>query len=288
MKKIFLQLLPARVLTTAMAVASLAALSLFSACEEKPIEIPDLSVGKRRAIAEEATGVGCPQCPDGTRTLSNLQNKFEMEGRELIVISVHAAGPFSVPYPANLYDFRSADAQALANYIGGLEGFPSSSIDRRLLPNETSIFVNPHTRWEGIIRTDLAKDYGLDVLVDTDFDPATRQLGIKIDILPDQNITGENRLTVLITQDSIVDLQNDKGVFNPNYVHRHVLRDIVTSAEGDPILEPLVKATILSKLFSVALPANWDEKHCSVVAIVHHGGNPDKEVLQAAEQHVVD
>jgi hypothetical protein len=33
--------------------AGFAGLFLFSACEERPIEIPDLSVGKRRVLVEE-------------------------------------------------------------------------------------------------------------------------------------------------------------------------------------------------------------------------------------------
>lgn len=284
MKKIFN-------LTNIWATAGFALIFLFASCMEKPIEIPDLSVGKRRVLVEEATGVRCAACPDGAKTLTSLQGTLAAEGRELIVVSMHAAGPFSVPYtgnPANLYDFRSPDAQALSTYIGALEGFPSSAINRRLLPNETSTFVNPHTRWEGVIRSELAKDYGFDIFIANDFNPATRQLNINVDILPDQTIMGENRLTVLITQDSIKDLQNEHDVFKPNYLHRHVLRDMVTNGEGDVITEVLATGTVVHKSFSVILPANWNEKHCSVVAFVHHGGNPDKEVLQAAEQHVVD
>ena len=279
MKKIFL--LP-----------SLAALSLFSACKERAFEIPDLSVGNRRVLVEEATGVRCSNCPDGAKTLASLQGTFANEGRELIVVSMHAAGNFSKPYtgnPANLYDFRSADAQALATYIGGLEGFPSAAINRKLLPNEPSLFVNPHTRWEGVIRTEFAKDYGLDLFLTNEFDQVTRQLNIKIDIVPDQTLTGDNRITVLITQDSIIDLQNEHEVFKPNYVHRHVLRDIVTAIEGDVITEPLATGAIIHKSFSVTLKPEWAEKHCSVVAFINRGGNPNnKEVLQAAEKHVVE
>jgi hypothetical protein len=173
-----------------------------------------LSGGTRRVVAEEATGVRCPQCPDGTRTLTSLQQTFKAEGRELIVISIHAAQNFSVPWSSSQYDFRSPDAQALVGTIGPLEGFPSSAIDRRLLANETSTFVNPHTRWEGVIREDFAKDYGLEVAIDNNYNPATRQLGIylDLDVYGSKTLTGENYLTVLITQDSIVDVQDDKGV----------------------------------------------------------------------------
>lgn len=268
-----------------------AAFLLFSACKEKPIEIPDLSVGKRRVLAEEATGVRCSQCPDGAKTLTALQETFKAEGRELIVISIHAAANFSVPYtgnPANLYDFRFPEANAYATNVGALEGFPSAAIDRRLLPNETSTFLNPHTRWEGVIRSEFAKDYGLDIFLDNAFDPATRLLTIKADIVPDQTLSGENRLTVVITQDSIIDLQNEHDVFIPNYVHRHVLRDVITSTDGDIITEPLLAGSIIRKSFTVPIKDTWDEKHCQVVAFVHHGGAPDKEVLQAVEKHAVE
>lgn len=269
---------------------ALAACSMFSACKERPVELTNLSLGIRRVIAEEATGVRCPQCPDGTRTLTSLQQSFKAEGRELIVVSIHAAANFSVPFASNKYDFRSPDAQALAGTIGPLEGFPSSAIDRRFLPNEISTFINPHTRWEGVMREDFSKDYGLEVLIDNDFNETTRQLNIDVDIdlFPGQSLSGENYLTVLITQDSIVDTQDDKGVINLNYLHRHVLRDVVSNPGGDLITETISSDITVRRSFSLTLPAAWEAKHCSVVAFVHHGGNPDKEVLQAAEAHVIE
>jgi hypothetical protein len=265
----------------------LAAIFCFSACKERPFEIPNLSVGKRRVLVEEATGVRCAQCPDGAKTLTSLQGTFAAEGRELIVVSIHAAGNFSVPYSNSLHDFRNPDAQALVGVIGPLEGFPSSAINRRLLPNELFAFITPASRWEGVIRSDFGQDYGVDMFVANSFNPTTRQLFIKVDILPDQLLTGDNRLTVLITQDSIVDMQLDKNVMNTNYVHRHVLRDVVTAIDGDVITEPIAPGTVISKSFNVPLLPAWEAKHCSVVAFIHRGGNPNKEVLQAAESHVI-
>jgi hypothetical protein len=265
---------------------TLAAIFAFSACKEAPIEIPDLKGGKRRVLVEEVTGVGCPNCPDGTRTLTNLQGTFKAEGRELIVVSIHAAGNFSVPYPSSKVDFRNAEAQALVGSIGVLEGFPCAAVDRRLLPDETTTFVTPHTRWEGIIRADFAQDFGLDMFIENNFNPSTRMLDIKVDLLPDQILSGDLRLTVLITEDSIIDAQLDKGVFNPNYVHRHALRDVVTNVDGNPIGETLNQGSFVRRSFSVPLKPEWSAKHCSVVAFVHRNGSPNKEVLQAAERHV--
>lgn len=266
----------------------LAVVFCFSACKERPFEIPDLSVGNRRVLVEEATGVRCAQCPDGAKTLTSLQGSFAAEGRELIVVSVHAGGNFSVPYSNSLYDFRSADAAALAGIIGTLEGYPSSAINRRLLANEITPFITPAARWEGIIRSDFAKDYGLDLFVANTYNPDTRQLSIKVDLLPDQQIKGDSRLTLLITQDSIVDLQLDKNVLVPNYLHRHVLRDVVTAIDGDVISEPISPGSLISRSYVLTLDPKWEAKHCSVVAFIHRGGTPDREVLQAAERHVIE
>ncbi|MFN0213063.1 MAG: Omp28-related outer membrane protein [Saprospiraceae bacterium] len=262
------------------------ALLSISACKEQPIIIPDpsLNVTGRTVLVEEVTGVRCANCPIGTQTLVALQGQYGAD--KVVVVSLHAAGPFSLPY-SNQEDYRSAETQELANYIGPLEGFPTASINRRLLSNETSIFITPHTRWGGEVAQDLQKDPSLAVTLDNHFDPITRDLSINVGILPDQNLSGEYRLTVLITQDSVVGQQLNGTTLIPNYIHRHMVRDVVTAPSGNVIMEPLEAGQIIDKSFSVVLPAGWDAKHCSVIAFVHRG-IVDKEVLQATEKHVIE
>jgi hypothetical protein len=43
---------------------------------------------------------------------------------------------------------------------------------------------------------------------------------------------------------------------------------------------------VISKSFRVSLPEEWEAKQCAVVAYVHRGGDPVKDVLQAVEKHV--
>ena len=65
-----------------------------------------------------------------------------------------------------------------------------------------------------------------------------------------------------------------------------MLRDVVTRPTGDPITQSLSAGAVVSKSFQVSLPEKWEAKHCSVVAYVHRGGDPVKDVLQAVEKHV--
>lgn len=255
-------------------------------CKEKQIEIPELSSGNHRVLVEEVTGVRCNNCPDGTRELTSLQAQYG--DSNLIVVSIHAAdGILSVPYtnaPVNKYDFRTQEGFDLTNYIEGLSAVPTASIDRFIPSLQTSSFVD--RPWAGVIATEFAKDHGLDLFVNNSFNSSTRTLDIQINIAPAISLSGEHRLTLLITQDSIVDTQLDGATRNANYIHRHVLRDVVTQVSGDVISESLIANGLVTKNYQVQIPAEWEAKHCHVVAFVHNGGNPDKLVLQATEKAI--
>lgn len=258
----------------------------FAACKEQPILIPDpsLNVTGRTVLVEEVTGIRCQNCPIGTQTLVALQQQHGKDN--LVVVSIHAAGSFSLPYASSQYDFRSAEIQELANYVGPLEGFPTAAVNRRLLPNEISSFITPHTRWGSVVNQDLQQDPSLAVSLKNTYNSATRNLQMEVELLPDQNIMGEHRLTVLITQDSIVDPQLNGNTLIPNYIHRHVVRDVVSAPSGDLILDPLEVGVLVSKTYNVTLPDDFDAKHCSVVAYVHRNLGGDREVIQATEKHV--
>lgn len=260
---------------------------LMWSCKEKELSIPELTVGARRVLVEELTGVKCSNCPDGTRLLTDLQDTYGEEN--LLVISIHAAPDFSVPYTGpngNLYDFRTVNGKALADYIGPFEGAPCASVSRFLPPNATSLFVTPASEWPGIIASEFAKDYGLGLFVANTYDSLSRKVDILVNIAPDETISGDTRLTVVITQDSIRDVQNDNDDIIKDYVHRHVLRDVISQPSGNDIAEPLTAGALISKSFSYTIPADWDANHCNIVAYVHRVNSAERDILQAAEAHV--
>lgn len=254
-----------------------------SGCEEKTITIPELSVGNRNVLVEELTGVRCQNCPDGAALLANLSNQF---GNNLIVVSIHAAGFYSVPYPENMYDFRTASGTELADFIGTAQGFPAAAINRKLVPPETELYLPP-TYWTGLIAEELKSEPQIGIFIESDFDPASRKLDVDVNLAAKSVLNGEHRLTVLITQDSIQDLQLVGPTKVYDYYHRHVFRTTLTQSTGNVIAEALNPDVVVHKLFSITLPPEWEAKHCNVVAYVHHGVNPDKEVLQVVEEHVI-
>ncbi|MEQ1746391.1 MAG: Omp28-related outer membrane protein [Saprospiraceae bacterium] len=263
-----------------------------SACEEKLVIITPMTGSgggtpgeqKRAVLAEELTGVRCPNCPEGTAALVALDKQY---GERLVVVSIHAALGYDVPYPNSQYDFRTGKGTELANYIGSAFFFPCAAINRRIVPPETEPYL-PRQVWPGIIAEELEKPLAVKIDLETTFDAGSRKLDISADLTPLESLSGEHRFTVMITQDSIVDVQKVDLATVPEYTHRHILRSIITQASGDPITEPLTSGSPIKKTYSITLPAAWDAKHCSVVAVVSRGGTPNKEVLQVVEKHIIE
>lgn len=236
---------------------------------------------KRVVLAEELTGVRCPNCPEGTAALAALQQQYK---GQLVVVAIHAALGYDQPYPQSRYDFRTPKGTEMANYIGAAFFFPTAAINRRVVPPETEPYL-PRQIWAGIIAEELQKPLLVSVDLRQTYNPATRRLEAQVVVTPKQDLDGDHRLTVLITQDSIIDYQKVNLVTEPNYLHRHVLRSVLTSATGDAL--PALQANkAVERSFALTLPADWVDRHCSVVAFVHRGGVPNKEVLQATEKHI--
>jgi hypothetical protein len=264
----------------------LLALGLFflANCKEKTIITPPLEVGERKILVEELTGVSCQNCPNGTAQLEELAQTL---GDKLIVVGLHAAASFDQPYSDSKYDFRTPDGRAIADYIfvTGDPGAPAASIDREMLANQTDIFIN--LPWKGAINARAAVSPSLGLFLDKTYNSSTRALDVKVNVSPDEILKGEIRLSVYITEDSIVDLQKNGLLLEYNYIHRHVFRDALSAPTGDNITAEIGTREAFSKTYTVTLPAEWNADHCSVVTFVHrHGDFSNRQVLQAEEVHL--
>jgi hypothetical protein len=256
---------------------------LFSACKEKPLEIPASTVGKRKVLVEEITGVDCPNCPDGTAELEGLAQVY---GKNLVAVALHGGDRegFNKPLSSSQYNFNTDNTEALVSFVGTVSAFPTAAINRQVVNGNLDIYnVRP---WKSAIETEAKEDFGLLIRIENAYDAQTRQLKSEVILSPEQTLSGDLRMTVYIVQDSIVDAQNVYGTVQTNYVHRHVFREILTDIGGDPIGNGLSAGSTLTKEFLYTLPADFDAKHCEVVAFLHRSGLPDKEVLQVEKKEI--
>lgn len=264
---------------------ALPALFAWAGCKEKPLSIPDSTVGKRKVLVEELTGVDCPNCPAGTQALGTLSGTY---GKDLVIVSIHAGarGSFNKQLPGAAYNFNTNELEQLVPVIGEPSAFPSAAINRQEANGDPTLFYEQP--WGGLIAQEFGQDFNVALFLENKFDAVSRELEVEVRIAPEADLVGTHHLTVYMVQDSIIDPQNVFGTLTPNYVHRHVLREVLTNVSGDAIDEPLTKGAVVTRTFTYTLPADFDEHHGYVVAFVHHSGGPDKEVLQVEEKHIIE
>ena len=261
---------------------------LFFSCEENMPVIPDGPdvTSDRKVLVEEFTGVQCVNCPTGSLELENLLSLY---GDNLIVVSIHA-GDFAPPYPQNQYDFRTTEADNLINYLGNPPAYPSAVINRKDFDAGFYILQYPLSKWAGFIDQELETNAKIGVTITKDYNPTTRELKVQVTGLAAETLSGDLRLTIMITESNIVDAQETPGAgLILDYNHKHVFRTTMTSFDGDSFATQLNAGDNYDESYSMILPDDWKAAECEVIAIVSLvQGDENKEVLQAAQEHVED
>ncbi len=255
-----------------------ATFSQWSCSEIAPI-VPPLSgtstYGERRVLVEEFTGVRCVNCPAGSAEIENLKAKY---GDNLIPISIHA-GFFAQPYPDNRFDFRTAEGTSLQSYLEEPIGYPTAVVNRQRVNNSLQL---SQSLWSSQIEQTLKVAPDVQLSFQKSYDSVARKFNVRIKVLAIKNLDIAPNLTVCMTEDGITDAQLTPAGKKLDYVHRHVLRRILTNASGTTL--PKLNAGASSEqTFDTTLPDTWVASRCHFVAFVHRAEANDKTVLQATE-----
>jgi thiol-disulfide isomerase/thioredoxin len=251
----------------------------------------------RRVLVEDYTGHKCPNCPQAAVVAEQLKDLY---GEKVVVVAVHA-GFFATPTtpagaPAGSFqtDFRTAAGTTYnsSSYFG-FSAYPSGMINRKDYDGSSSNHIKSHGDWASEVSSLLAKPPVADLTITNTYNASTRSLSITTSsqFISDTLISGTYKLVVMITQDSIINWQQDGSTFIPDYVHQHVLRDNVNGAWGDTLVAGTITPfASITKNFVYTLPTAYignpcDPEHCHVVAFIYNTLN--YEVVQAAEAKVV-
>jgi hypothetical protein len=268
----------------------------FTACEEIGPEInpamgeidnPDTLINvdaqKRQVLIEEFTGVRCVQCPGGAAIIEDL---LAIHGDQLVAVALHA-GEWAPPFNESLYDFRTQDGDQVLNFLGEPIGYPSAVVNRKLFDGEFDLQLGKN-QWAGFIALEAAEEPKVKIALQIEYDGTGRTLDADVTLFVQENILEPDvRLSVLITEDDIIDMQETPEGKKSDYKHKHVLRDYLSNYAGDPITSPMVAGAEINESFSIELKEDWVVDNINVVAFVHVAG-ASKEVLQAAEVQLND
>lgn len=265
-------------------------LFLFASCEEVPIQINpimgpmepmdtiDIGDQDRQVLIEEFTGVRCVQCPAGSVEIEDL---LTIHGVQLIAVSIHA-GEFSPPHPDSDIDFTTTEGDQIINYLGNPIGYPSAVVNRKLFDGEFDLQLGK-SLWAGYIGSEKLLPPKVRIGLLSEYNNDDRSLDLEVLILVDEMVDETDvRLSVMITESGLVDRQTTPGGEDYEYVHKHALRGMMSTWDGNPLNGPLVTGEQIEETLSMTIPNDWDPANCSVIAFVHLAGE-NKEVLQAVE-----
>lgn len=252
-------------------------LSLLTACSkiadnERLIYVEPAPVS-RCVLIEDHTGQHCPNCPDATAIIHELQQTY---GEQIIPVAIHSERQ-GIMEPEGL-------GTALGNtyYKHWNIEFKPAGLINRLDGGDGRVLDK--TVWIYAVQYALALPTPLDIRIAAGLNADDASLmDIDIDVVctaPDTLVAG--KLQVWITEDSIRAVQDNMGTIIPDYVHNHVLR---ASANGDWGDDVTVGTATPSRHFNYKMPIadHWKPENLSVVAFVY----TDEEVMQAAQKEII-
>jgi thiol-disulfide isomerase/thioredoxin len=251
------------------------------------VDVPKDSVF-RKILIEDFTGHTCGNCPTATIKAIQLQNLY---GKKVIVVGVHS-GFFARPRLSGKFttDFRTPAGEEYNSFWKvDVRGNPNGFVSRSGRINN-DIIINPDSWGEAI---ELLKNLEPEVKLSLSltYDGSSRALSANVNATALKNISGKYNLVLYLVEDNIVDWQKDYSMptgaeDNPEFLHRHVLRDNINGTWGEELISPSLSAgDSLSKSYSnYLLKQNWKEDNCSVVAYIYNTEN--YEIIQAEEVYI--
>lgn len=223
----------------------------------------------RKVLIENFTTSSCGNCP----RVHGFVESIMKDDPNVICVAQHAGfGTDKFTIKANqtyLWFYNSSSTYA-----------PAVMLDRTNLADyglsaSTPVF-NPSSAAVLKALVDVREDAPAFVSVDvnTDYDPATRQLTVNVDGKKSAVTPGDPKLklTVFLTEDGLVGYQSGSSEGN-NYVHDHVLRAVVTDVSGDAISFDADNG--YEAKYTATIDEAWIAKNMKVVAFVHEFNTKD-------------
>lgn len=254
-------------------------------------------------LLEDVSGVKCVNCPDAAVVANGIMQAFPDRAFSIVMHpAIAALGSFVDPINkegyVSKYDFRTKDAADILELVGIPGSLPRGLINRRMFSGKTSRLLG-REEWNARAQEELQVPTPVNVELTSEYNEATGKGVVTVTLKYTQAITDKHYLTISLIEDSLVDVQEyQENVepfavkFNPAYVHMHVLRDVITSATGDPVTElqnALTPGRVFIKQYEyktdVSDKIKVNPAHAKLIAFVHKDAS-GIDIVQAAETHV--
>lgn len=261
-------------------------------CDEQTVIVPPFEAPEsdRVILMEEFTGASCPNCPAGAEQTSNL---LALYPDNLVAVAIHSNFLGQPAKPGEL-DLRIPEAQEIENFLGQWRSKPEAAFNRMVFKDRGEDHIRVRTLpdgWVNFISDQLNTFARVYVDVETEYDPATREVRIVVRATAREKLQGDFRVNIMITESDIITKQKDGGEIIEKFKQKHVLRALLTDVGGDRFFAALEPDVQREYFTSFTVPDEeemgwWIPENMTVIGFVTDGQN--KEVLQAGETPVID
>ncbi len=256
------------------------------------VESRDYCSGNKKVLIEDYTGHGCVNCPGAAHLAHQLNEQF---CDRIIIIGVHA-GYFAAPNfdnnPLFAADFTTEAGNTWDTFFGNsLKGNPNGLVDRVVHNGDYVIYPQS---WGEVADQLLLEPAQATITINNDFDNQTETLTTTIIAEFLQDVSGEYKVIVCLTEDNIIAPQkNNNHEIGPTpvdtaYVHNHVLRTTLNGVWGENLSTTgnVAMGVPYQKTYNLVIHDTWKAEDCHIVAFVYN--TESKQVLQVEELAVLD
>ena len=240
----------------------------------------------RRVLLEEYTGMHCSNCPAGHKEANTIHSYYP---EDCFLLNIHA-GNLAMPAGGEV-DLRSAYGDALATQAG-VTGIPSASVSRHLFPGQASMAIVDRAVWLENVEELLGMETYVNIGAEASIDWQSRELEVRVQLYyTGDSPVAENHIHVALLQNNVEGVQDgseanpDQVLENGNYLHQHVLRDLLTGLEGDAVGAEAA-GTLVQRTYSKILPESlnrlpMDIMDLQVIAFVSEAEGEVMDVCEA-------
>lgn len=250
------------------------AIDLTETVYETFIETPE-APQERIVIIEDFTGAGCVNCPLAHEAIAEI---ISLHPGRIAALAIYN-------YPSDpLYideNFRSGTADNVGEYLGATVSWPASIIDRVDFEDDNSLVEEPDNLLP-FAEQELTKPTSCNIYLDPVYDNVSGILSLTVTIKYTEEITVPNHISVALAENGIIAAQVTPTGEVPDYVHNHVMRDMLTFYSGDDLPEENAPGRVYVFNYTYNIPSDWNSDNIEVIAFVHNFETDNKEILQGA------
>lgn len=241
----------------------------------------------QNVLIEDFTGQTCVNCPTAARTLYNVIEPTH-PGR-IVSMGVHA-GTYAEPLAGDSCfstDYRTQVGNDLDNQFTVTIANPTGMINRKT-GAVGYVFFEP--QWVATTNAEINNPAKVYIKTITDYNADDRKVTVTMGAGTFADELENYRVAMYVTEDSIIGCQKDKPPYPAivyDYVHRHVLRDVVFSNwQGEDWASNPMGNVKRIKSYTYTLPDYIVAEHAAIVTIVYNVTS--YKVIQVTEHKVME